>query len=198
MKFLNGDQVSSVSERGNRLRYSGLILRTDSQQIGSRPGLGGYQDAVRYVYKLFNQPVDQNALNAASKPPKTSVILDPCPDTIEEYFAQLWTYCFQNKESTLAALFMFTMIRQSDIGNDVENGGHAYPLRPQDRNGDIVSWHIIWRQAWYGAVIAQLTSMSTHHSECFHRPDFAMNASSIGTISRGSPRDQTFVCQMTF
>src|SRR5947207_11434856 len=111
--------------------------------------MDGYQDVVRYVYKLFDQPVDKNALNPTSDPPKTSVILDPCPDTIEEYFAQLWTYCFQKEESTLAALFAFTSFRQADIGNDVENGWHGFPLRPRDRNGDIVTWHIVWRQAWH-------------------------------------------------
>ena len=122
--------------------------------------MDGYRDVVRYVYKLFGQQVDMNALNPTSDPPKTSVILDPCPDTIEDYFAQLWTYCFQKEESTFAALFAFTSFRAADIGNDVENGWHGFPLRPRDRNGDIVTWHIVWRQAWYGAVISQLTSMS--------------------------------------
>jgi hypothetical protein len=46
----------------------------------------------------------------------------------------------------------------SDIGGG--HGWHQFPFRAIDREGDIVSWHIIWRQAWYLAIIAQLTSMS--------------------------------------
>jgi hypothetical protein len=139
---------------------TGLDLDRDFHQIGSRSGLDGYQDVVRYIYRLFGQPMDAKALLPTSKPPKSSVILNPCPDTIEEYVASLWEYCFEKKESTFAALYAFTRYWSDDIGNDVANGWHGFPLRARDRDGDIISWHVIWRQAWYGVVISQLTSMS--------------------------------------
>jgi hypothetical protein len=141
-------------------RGSGLDLGKRGSQIGSKPGLDGYQEAVRYVYKLLGEKADGNALNPTSECPTSSVVLDPCPANIEEYVAQLWRLCFETQESTFAALFAFTTYWQADIGNDPENGWHGFPLRVKDREGDIITWHIIWRQAWYGAVISQLTSMS--------------------------------------
>jgi hypothetical protein len=141
-------------------RTTGLDLDRESRQIGSRRGLEGYQDAVRYIYRLFDEEVDEKAIRPTSKPPKASSILSPCPDTIEEYVARLWDYCFLKHESTFAALYAFTLQWVEDIGNDVANGWHGFPLRARDRDGDIVSWHIIWRQAWYAVVISQLTSMS--------------------------------------
>ncbi|KEF52691.1 uncharacterized protein A1O9_11108 [Exophiala aquamarina CBS 119918] len=141
-------------------RGTGLDLDSKHRQIGAKPGLQGYQEAVRYVYRLFNERVDQNALVPNSQPPKRSCILSPCPTSIDEYFAQLWEYCFEKHESTFAALSAFLAYRTEDIGNDVQNGWGPFPLRAWDREGDIISWHVVWRQAWYSAVIAQLTSMS--------------------------------------
>lgn len=141
-------------------RGTGLDLEKSGRQIGNKPGLEGYQEAVRYVYSLFNEPPDANALIPASIPPKTSEILTTCPDTIEEYVANLWDHCIGSQESTIAALYAFCCYWEFDIGNDVANGWHGFPFRSRDREGDMVSWHVIWRQAWYGAVIAQLTSMS--------------------------------------
>lgn len=141
-------------------RGTGLDLDRSQQQIGAKRGIEGYRETVRYIYELLGEPVDDSAMRPTSVPPKESIILTPCPDTIEEYFAQLWDYCFGKEESTLAAMLALTAYRQADIGNDVPNGWGPFPLRASDREGDIVSWHIIWRQAWYSAVIAQLTSMS--------------------------------------
>lgn len=141
-------------------RGSGLDLGKREKQIGANPGLEGYQDAVRYVYKLLGEEMDETALKPSSKCPTTSVVLDPCPSDIEDYVAQLWNRWFGSAESTFAALCAFTTHYFADIGNDPENGWHLFPLQPKDHEGDIVTWHIIWRQAWYGAVISQLTSMS--------------------------------------
>jgi len=153
----------SFAKRAGFLRApggSGVNLGKREKQIGSKPGLEGYQEVVRYIYRLLGQPVDESALNPSSSCPKSSTILDPCPDTIEDYVAQLWEYCFTMEETTFAALSVFTTHYMADIGNDPENGFHRFPLRVKDREGDIVTWHIIWRQAWYGAVISQLTSMT--------------------------------------
>jgi hypothetical protein len=139
-------------------RWSGADLSKDVVQIGSRPGLEGYQDAVRYVYTLFDQPLDDSALRPTVPPPKSSVVLDSCPATIDEYVAALWDHCREREPTTFGALHAFTYYWSADIGNG--NGWHGIPLRCVDREGDIVSWHVIWRQAWYLAIIAQLTSMS--------------------------------------
>jgi hypothetical protein len=141
-------------------RGTGMDLEKGGRQIGTKPGLEGYQEAIRYVYSLFNESPDENALVPASVPPETSEILPTCPDTIEEYVAALWSHCIGTQESTFAALYAFCCYWEFDIGNDVTNGWHHFPLRSRDREGDMVSWHVIWRQAWFSGVIAQLTSMS--------------------------------------
>lgn len=139
-------------------RWTGADIPKDVAQIGSRPGLEGYQDAVRYIYQLFSQPVDESALRPDARPPKTSIVLAECPGTIEEYVAKLWDYCMTRGESTFAAMYAFCHYWMADIGSG--HGWHSFPFRAVDREGDLVSWHIIWRQAWYLAIIAQLTSMS--------------------------------------
>lgn len=75
-----------------------------------------------------------------------------------DYVAQLWELCVARTGSTFDAFYSFTQYWDSDIGGG--HGWHAFPLRAVDREGDIVSWHIVWRQARYLAIIAQLTSMS--------------------------------------
>jgi hypothetical protein len=60
--------------------------------------------------------------------------------------------------STFDALLSFSQFWNADIGGG--HGWHGFPLRTHDREGDFISWHIVWRQAWYLAIIAQLTSMS--------------------------------------
>jgi hypothetical protein len=141
-------------------KTTGMDIERGARQIGNRPGLEGYQEAVRYVYRLFNEPIDSNALVPTSTPPTTSEVVPVCPKTIEEYVAALWDHCMSTQESTFATLYAFSYFWILDIGNDAMHGWHGFPLRCRDREGDIVSWHVIWRQAWYGAVIAQLTSMS--------------------------------------
>ena len=141
-------------------KTTGMDIEKGARQIGNRPGMEGYQEAVRYIYSLFDEPMDANALLPTSAPPATSEVIAVCPDTIEGYVIALWDHCIQTQESTFAALHAFCYFWMLDIGNDATNGWHGFPLRSRDREGDMVSWHVIWRQAWYGAVIAQLTSMS--------------------------------------
>lgn len=139
-------------------RWTGADIPKETLQVGGRPGLLGYQDAVQYIYRLFDQQVDAIALTPTANPPKQSLVLDPCPQTIEEYVGKLWELCFARQDSTFAGFYAFMEYWDSDIGGG--NGWHQFPFRAIDREGDIVSWHIIWRQAWYLAIIAQLTSMS--------------------------------------
>lgn len=140
-------------------KWSGADISKDVAQIGSRPGLDGYQDAVRYIYDLFDQPVDQNALHPTASPPKTSIILgQSCQDTIEGYVGALWDHCRTREDTVFATMWAFCHYWMADIGNG--NGWHSFPFRAVDREGDMVSWHVVWRQGWYLAIIAQLTSMS--------------------------------------
>ena len=43
--------------------------------IGYHEGIQGYKDAVRYVYNLFNEPMDSSALEPPPMPPHLSVAL---------------------------------------------------------------------------------------------------------------------------
>jgi hypothetical protein len=153
-------RLLKLSGSFRQVKGSGMDIDNRGRQIGKLPGLQGYQEAVRHLYSLFNEPIDSSALLPTSAPPKKCELFLVCPDSIEGYVAALWDHCIVSEESTIAALYAFTMFSDFDIGNDAANGRHRFPLRPRDREGDLVSWHVIWRQAWYAAVIAQLTSMS--------------------------------------
>jgi hypothetical protein len=122
---------------------TGLNLEKGGRQLDNKPGMEGYQEAVRYVYGLFNEPPDASTLIPASTPPKTSEIFTMCPDTIEEYVADLWDHCIGSQESTFAAMYAFCCYWEFDIGNDVANGWHGFSFRSRDREGDMVSWHVI-------------------------------------------------------
>jgi hypothetical protein len=41
-------------------------------------------------------------------------------------------------------------------------GFHKMPFRPlnESKQGDLTVWSVIWRQAWYTGVVAQLVAMS--------------------------------------
>lgn len=88
-------------------RGTGIDLEKGGRQLDNKLGLEGYQEAVRYVYSLFNEPPNAIALIPASTPPKTSEIFTICPDTIEEYVANLWDHCIGSQESTIAAMYAF-------------------------------------------------------------------------------------------
>jgi hypothetical protein len=154
---LRSDQAKYVGKFRCQ-RWSGADISKDMIQVGSKPGLAGYQDVVRYIYELFDQPVDMSALCPNAPLPESSIVLSPLPDTMDEYVGRLWDHCMAREDSTFAAMDAFCHYWMSDIGSG--HGWHYFPLRSVDREGDIVSWHIIWRQAWYLAIIAQLTSMS--------------------------------------
>ncbi len=144
------------------LKRSGATLPLEptfpSTCIGFKPGMSGYRDAVQYIYRLFDEPLDENALRFTVPPPKYSCTLGYSPSSIEEYVDGLWTVCCQHSESTFTALYMFTLVWSIEEGNC--NGFHLFPLRCRNRRGDVVSWQLVWRQAWYEGVICQLISSS--------------------------------------
>lgn len=129
------------------------------ETVGFKPGLGGYKEAVEYVYRLFDEPLDNSAINfTGTEPPTFSSALSKKPASIDAYVAELWSACCEYSESTFTALYMFTTIWFMELGNC--NGFHIFPLRAKTRKGDLVSQQIVWRQAWYSGVICQLISSS--------------------------------------
>lgn len=129
-----------------------------SECVGFKPGLEGYQEAVEYVYKLFDEPLDQAAIQFQCDPPKYSSALCKSLISIEEYVTELWDVSCKHSESTFTALYMFTLVWFMEVG--ACNGFHIFPLRCKNRQGDLVSQQIVWRQAWYCGVVCQLLSLS--------------------------------------
>ncbi|KAH0544935.1 hypothetical protein FGG08_001015 [Glutinoglossum americanum] len=125
-------------------------------EVGSLSGLEGYQEAVRYVHRLFDQPVDDKALNPTSPTPKTSIVLSEFPDTIEDYIAQLWDHCIASEESTFAALYALTCYWVDGVGNDVTHGWHQFPLRAWDHEGDLSNY--FERQGFYSEMAIAVPS----------------------------------------
>jgi len=129
-----------------------------SECVGFKPGMEGYREAVEYVYKLFGEPLDQAAIQFQCDPPKYSSALCKSPISIEEYVTELWDVSCKHSESTFTALYMFTLVWFMEVG--ACNGFHIFPLRCKNRQGDLVSQEIVWRQAWYCGVVCQLLSLS--------------------------------------
>ncbi|KAK0701240.1 hypothetical protein B0H67DRAFT_595665 [Lasiosphaeris hirsuta] len=151
------------SSRGTGLQLDGGVKQIGEPKNGEKKEFAeGYREAVKYVYRLFGMEAEDMALYPKSVCPQRSIVFEDAelPKTIGEYVGKLWEYCIGREESTLAALHAFTLFYQADIGNDPPNGWHGFPLLVKDREGDMVTWQIIWRQAWYGAIISQITSMS--------------------------------------
>jgi hypothetical protein len=131
---------------------------TGSGCVGFKPGVAGYREAVEYVYKLFDQPMDQAAIQFQCAPPQYSSALSKSPNSVEEYVAELWDVSCKHSESTFTALYLFTLVWFMEVG--ACNGFHIFPLRCKNRQGDLVSQQIVWRQAWYCGVVCQLLSSS--------------------------------------
>jgi len=125
----------------------------------NKSGFEGYKEAVEYIYKLFDEPMDHLALNfEGTAPPQYSYALSKSPVSIEKYVAELWDISCLHSESTFTALYMFALVWSMELGNC--NGFHLFPLRCSNRNGDLTSQAIVWRQLWYSGIICQLISSS--------------------------------------
>lgn len=133
------------------------------QPIGWSNGLTGYAEAVRYIYTIFDEQLDQQAITFSAEPDPLrplpySAALSTTPVSDAAYVAELWETSCRHSESLFTALYMFTLIWSMERGNT--HGTHIFPLRCRDQDGDLVSQQIVWRQAWFVAVIAQLVSAS--------------------------------------
>jgi len=163
--FMGQGQISrELQEKLSTLRLmsrsgAARVGKEEVQTIGFRRGYDGYREAVRYVYSLFDQDVDESALNFANTPPpRYSSAIAGKSETIDQYVDELWSLCLEHTESTFTALYMFTTVWFIEMGNT--NGFHIFPLRCLNRNGDLISQQIVWRQAWYCCIIAQLVAVS--------------------------------------
>lgn len=138
---------------------AGVLEEGTSHTVGSSPGFAGYEEAVRYVYALFDREVDARALDfSQSVPPKYSKALGGSVSDIEEYIHKLWDLSWQHAESTFTALWIFTLIWFMEMGN--VNGFHIFPLRCRTRQVDFVGRSVVWRQAWYSSILAELVAWS--------------------------------------
>ncbi|KAL2038624.1 hypothetical protein N7G274_008672 [Stereocaulon virgatum] len=139
-------------------RSGGLDEQEPVPTIGYREGIAGYQDAVRYIYGLFNENVDAWALEPPALPSHMSFALNRQTKSTGDYVGSLWTLCLQHSESTFSTMYMFSCIWFMEVGN--VGGFHIFPLQCQSHAGDLTAWRIIWRQGWYECLMAQLIASS--------------------------------------
>jgi hypothetical protein len=166
--FVNRDMLSPerqdlIAKFRNGARNGGEYGRNKSDSVGFQAGVEGYRCAVREVYSILGESVvDSSALDPFKgnlEPPKESKALGGvrCAD-MEEYVTQLWNLCILHGESTFTALYTFSFIWFTEMGN--VGGFHIFPLQPRTKQGDLVTWHVVWRQAWFCCITAQLVTMS--------------------------------------
>ena len=139
------------------------ILRSESKSgaggfgtsttIGFQGGKAGYQEAVQWVYDIFDLPAEESALNPQATPPSTTRVAAGGPATIDDYITALWDFSIANGESTVSALYIFTTLWFIELGNVA--GFHIFPLRTVNKKGDMVPFHVVWRQGWYDCIISQ-------------------------------------------
>ena len=139
-------------------RSGGLDPSQLRTTIGYKEGLAGYQEAVRYIYALFNETMNAEALCPPEIPLPASRALGYRPSTTEEYVGNLWTLSLEHSESTFSALYMFCCIWFIEVGN--LGGFHIFPFTTNSHQGDRTAWQIIWRQGWYECLLAQSIAYS--------------------------------------
>lgn len=144
------------------VKYSGAPQNHVEPPVGfARPGKEGYQDAIRFVYKIFGfDNAEPSALEPEGPPPKLSQAINFAARDVDDYVGRLWDLCCSAESTMFGALYLWTGVWYMEMGNT--KGFHIAPLQPLNRSkqGDLTTWNIIWRQAWYTAIIAQLVTMS--------------------------------------
>ena len=147
-----------LSKLRQATRSGGLDDSDSVPTIGYHDGIRGYQEAVRYVYALFNEPMDSSALEPPAMPTHMSMALGRRVTSTEDYVSSVWTACLRNSESTFSALYMFCCIWFIEVGN--VGGFHIFPFQCHSHHGDATAWQILWRQGWYESLTAQLIASS--------------------------------------
>lgn len=77
-------------------RSGGLDDQDPAPMVGYREGIAGYQEAVRYVYGLFNENVDASALEPPPMQSHLSIALRRRTASTEDYVGSQWTHCLQH------------------------------------------------------------------------------------------------------
>lgn len=157
-KSLPPDLRKKLSRLRETRRSGGLNDIDSMPTVGYHDGIQGYQEAVRYVYDIFNEPIDSSALEPPIALSHTSVALGRRTTSTDDYIGSLWTLCLQHSESTFSTLYMFCCVWFIEVGN--VGGFHLFPFQCHSHNGDPTAWQIIWRQGWYECLMAQLIASS--------------------------------------
>ena len=127
--------------------------------VGFKQGLVGYREAVRHVCSMFEEEVDESAINPQiGDPPAYSHALSKRPESLAEYAASLWDVSCHHSESTFTALYFFTLVWSMELGN--VHGFHMFPVQCRSRDGDFNSQRIVWRQLWFLVITCQLVASS--------------------------------------
>ena len=161
--FMRKDSLSldlrrKLSRLRERKRSGGLDDSDSVPTIGYHDGIKGYQEAVHYMYSLFNEPMDNMALEPPPLSLHISVALGRKITSTEDYVESLWTLCLEHSESTFSALYMFSCVWFIEVGN--VGGFHIFPFQCHSHRGDATAWQILWRQGWYECLMAQLIASS--------------------------------------
>lgn len=77
------------------IRSGGLDDSDSVPTIGYHDGMRGYQEAVRYVYTLFDEPMDSSALEPPAMPTHMSMALGRRVTSMEHYVSSLWIACWE-------------------------------------------------------------------------------------------------------
>lgn len=141
--------------RSMRRSGAGYDGSQQTEAIGFAPGLEGFKEAVEHIYAIFDEEVDASTSEFGDTVlPAYSVALSKKPSSMKEYVSDLWNLSCAHSESTFTAMYMFSLVWSMELGN--VNGFHIFPLRCRTRDGDLVSQQLVWRQAWYTTLVAQL------------------------------------------
>lgn len=123
-----------LSQLRQTTRSGGLHNSDSVPTIGYHDRIRGYRGAVRYVYALFNEPMDSSALEPPAMLTHMSMALRRRVTSTEDYVSSVWTACFGNSESTFPALYMFCCIWFIEVGN--VGGFHIFLFQCHSHHGD--------------------------------------------------------------
>ena len=105
------DSVTKKVRTLRNMKFSGASLAEEGPATGFSPGIKGYHEVVRYVYRLFGEKdVDEAALCLGGAPPRRSCALSVVPSSIEDYQAELWDKCIDNAQIGVCKIHLILSI----------------------------------------------------------------------------------------
>jgi hypothetical protein len=154
--FVNRDRIPAELRKlmckWRNIGTSGANDIGDGPCHGSTGGAEGLREVLTQVALLFGRTPQLGLLDKS--PTKKSSLPNYDPSSPEGYAGQLWTYCAQGSESVFAALYVFCEVWVAEMG--ISKDVCLFGIRAQSKEGDEIMHKIMWRQAWYSAVVAQL------------------------------------------